>query len=79
MLLQLSFSLSLRSMAHGESWDTCQRRSPPLRRGAVRRQGTRVNARALLGGEVGSSAEGRMAAPEHSWMVRQGPEPQDTW
>jgi hypothetical protein len=38
-----------------------------------------VSVEALLDGEAGFDAEGRVAAPEPSCMLRQGPEPQDMW
>jgi hypothetical protein len=66
MPLQLSISLSLRPTARGEPWNTGQRWSLPLRRGVVQSRGTRVCARALIGGEVGSDAEGCVAVPEPS-------------
>jgi hypothetical protein len=40
--------------------------SPPLRRGTVQSRWTRVYARALLGDEAGSGAEGCVVAPEPS-------------
>jgi hypothetical protein len=46
--------------------DVCQRRSPPRRRGEVRRRGTRGYAGALLDGEAGSGVLGHVAGPEHS-------------
>jgi hypothetical protein len=61
MMLQLNLYLSLRPTTRGESWDMYQHQSSSLRQGAVRSQRTRVNARALLGGEAGSDAEGSLA------------------
>jgi hypothetical protein len=49
-----------------ETGDTCQRQSPPRRRGGVQCQGTHGSARALLDGEAGSGASGYVVAPEHS-------------
>jgi hypothetical protein len=39
----------------------------------------RVSVGALCSGEAGSGTEGRVAASDPSWMVRQGPEPLATW
>jgi hypothetical protein len=66
MPLWLSLSLSLQPTARGESCYMCQRRSPPLRRDAVRSRGTCFSVGALLGGEAGSDAEGHVAALEPS-------------
>jgi hypothetical protein len=54
------------STARGEPWDTCQHRSQPLRRGAVRSLRTHGSARALLGGEAGSGASRHVAMLEPS-------------
>jgi hypothetical protein len=64
MLLQLSLSLSLRPMARGEPWDTCQHRIPTLRRGAVQSRWTRGSVGAILGDEVGYKTLGHVATPE---------------
>jgi hypothetical protein len=78
MLLQLSLPLSLRPIAYGESWDTCQHRHPPLRRVQSRARRTRVNIEPLLSSEAGSGVEGHVAAPDPSWMARRGLEPLGT-
>jgi hypothetical protein len=46
--------------------------------GAVQSRRTRVSDGPLLSDETGSGAEGRVTAPDPSWMVRRGPEPLDT-
>jgi hypothetical protein len=46
--------------------DVCQHRSPLRRGGAVRCRGTHGRTRALLDGEAGSNAKGRVAALEPS-------------
>jgi hypothetical protein len=52
---------------------------PTSEAGAVWSRWTHVSVGPLLSGEAGLSAEGRMAATDPSWMMRQGPEPLGMW
>jgi hypothetical protein len=52
---------------------------PTSEAGAIQSRRTRVSGGALLSGEAGFGAKGRVAASDPSWMARRGPEALGTW